>query len=110
MGPRSIDEPIGEFPTLAFILNKNFKQSIQQGEDATMNPNIMNEEERLKYEAQDKRLLFIQCNTVLVNRVTHTVLMDNSKQVGEVINNLSKKVKGKIQPNPNKYVIMASQN
>ena len=27
MGPRSIDEPIGEFPTLAFILNKNFKQS-----------------------------------------------------------------------------------
>jgi len=36
--------------------------------------------------------------------------MENSKQVGEVINNLSKKVKGKIQPNPNKYVIMASQN
>lgn len=38
MGPRSVDEPIGEFPTLAFILNKNFKkQSSQQGEDATMN-------------------------------------------------------------------------
>ena len=25
MGPRSVDEPIGEFPTLAFILNTNFK-------------------------------------------------------------------------------------
>jgi len=38
MGPRSMDEPIGEFPSLAFILNKNFKQSSQQqGEDATMN-------------------------------------------------------------------------
>lgn len=36
--------------------------------------------------------------------------MENSKQVGEIINNLSKKFKGKIQPNPNKYVIMASQN
>ena len=60
MGPRSLDEPIGEFPTLAFILNKNFKQSNQQGEDATMNiEQIQSEEERLALEAQDKRLLFI---------------------------------------------------
>lgn len=36
--------------------------------------------------------------------------MENSKQIGEVILSLSKKVKGKIQPNPSKYVIMASQN
>ena len=112
MGPRSMDEPIGEFPSLAFILNKNFKQSSQQqGEDATMNQGyIQSEEERIKLEAEDKRLLFIQCNTVLTKNITHTVVMENSKQVGEVINNLSKKVKGKIQPNPNKYVIMASQN
>lgn len=30
MGPRSVDEPIGEFPTLAFIVNKNFKKQSSQ--------------------------------------------------------------------------------
>ena len=71
---------------------------------------VQTEEERQKLEAEDKRLLFIQCNTVLTKNVTHTMPMENSKQVGDIIHNLSKKFKGKIQPNPNKYVIMASQN
>ena len=98
MGPRSVDEPIGEFPTLAFIVNKNFKkQSSQQGEDATMNQEyVQTEEERQKLEAEDKRLLLIQCNTVLTKNVTHTMPMENSKQVGDIIHNLSKKFKGKI--------------
>ena len=26
MGPRNPDEPIGEFPALAFVLNKKFKK------------------------------------------------------------------------------------
>ena len=26
MGPRNPDEPIGEFPSLAFVLNRKFKQ------------------------------------------------------------------------------------
>ena len=29
MGPRNPDEPIGEFPTLAFVLNKKFKQAVK---------------------------------------------------------------------------------
>ena len=27
MGPRNLEEPIGEFPTLAFIVNKNYKSN-----------------------------------------------------------------------------------
>ena len=27
MGPRNPDEPIGEFPTLAFVQNKNFSSA-----------------------------------------------------------------------------------
>ena len=27
MGPRTLDDPIGEFPKLAFVLNKRFKNS-----------------------------------------------------------------------------------
>ena len=45
----------------------------------------------------------------MINKIKHTVVMDNSKTVGEVILTLSKKVKGKIAPNPSKYIIMASQ-
>ena len=37
------------------------------------------------------------------------MIIENSKQVGEIVKLLSKKVKGKIQPNPDKYVIMMSQ-
>ena len=62
-----------------------------------MNPSLIhNEEERQALEAEDKRMLFIQCNTILTNQITHTVVMENSKQIGEIINVLSKKVKGKI--------------
>ena len=35
MGARNIDEPIGEFPTLAFILNKNFKAELGGSGDGT---------------------------------------------------------------------------
>ena len=47
-------------------------------------------------ELEDKRLLLVHCNTVLINKVNHTVVMENKQQVGEVINTLSKKVAGKI--------------
>ena len=57
---------------------------------------VQTEEERQKLEAEDKRLLFIQCRTVLMKNVTHTMALDNSKQVGEIIATLSKKYKGKI--------------
>ena len=36
--------------------------------------------------------------------------MDNSKQVGEIVHTLSKKVAGKIQANPAKYIIMMGNN
>lgn len=78
MGARNVDEPIGEFPTLAFILNKNFKQA-NEGDSEMNTQNIQSEEERKALEAQDKKLLFVTCNTVLINKVTHTVVMDNSK-------------------------------
>ena len=32
MGPRNQDEPIGEFATLAFVLNRNSRQASQAGE------------------------------------------------------------------------------
>ena len=57
---------------------------------------VQTEQQRQKLEAEDKRLLFIQCNTVLTKNVTHTMAMENSKQVGEIIQKLSKKFKGKI--------------
>ena len=60
-------------------------------------------------EQKDQRLLQIFCNTVLLSKVTHTVVMDNSKQVGEIVNTLAKKAKGKIMPNPNKYIILTAQ-
>jgi len=48
MGPRNIDEPIGEFPTLAFILNKNFKAppGESNGADANMESLITEEEKK----------------------------------------------------------------
>ena len=55
-------------------------------------------------------MLTIQCNTVLINKVTHTVVMDNGKQVGDIVYTLSKKAKGKIMPNPDKYIIMAASS
>ena len=106
MGPRNPDEPIGEFASLAFMLNKNFK-SARDGGSADVEQ-IQNEEERAELEAKDQRLLFVSCNTVILKKVTHTVVMDNKKQVGEVINMLAKKLKGKIQSNPGKYIIMMS--
>ena len=60
-------------------------------------------------ELEDKRMLLVHCNTVLINKVNHTVVMNNQQQVGEVINTLSKKVAGKIQPNPDKYIILMSE-
>ena len=78
MGPRNPDEPIGEFPTLAFIVNKKFKQAMPESGDAG---DITHQtvEERKKLEANDQRLLSIYCNTVLINKVRHTVVMDNGK-------------------------------
>ena len=54
-------------------------------------------------------MLTIQCNTVMINKTKHTVIMENHKTVGEVIMTLSKKLGGKLAPNPTKYIIMASQ-
>ena len=103
MGPRNPDEPIGEFAALAFVVNRDFKQASSANTEQ-----IQTQEERSQLDALDKRLLYITCNTVLVNKMTQTVVMDNRQQVGEVIIALSKKAKGKIQANPSKYVIMAS--
>ena len=42
MGPRSADEPIGEFSAMAFMINKKFKKQEASGADAQ----IQTEEER----------------------------------------------------------------
>ena len=55
MGPRNPDEPIGEFATLAFIVNKKFKQAMMPGQDSGDAGEITHqtEEERKKLEAND---------------------------------------------------------
>jgi hypothetical protein len=73
MGPRNADEPIGEFATLAFIANRSYKQA-----SSAITEQIQSQAEKNELEAQDKRLLFITCNTAMVNKMTHTVVMDNS--------------------------------
>ena len=82
MGPRNLEEPIGEFPTLAFIVNRNYREASNQlagSQGSEVNTqHIQTEEEKKALEAQDKTLLIVQCNTVLLNKVTHTVIMDNS--------------------------------
>ena len=50
------------------------------------------------------------CNTVQVKGDVKTVDMQNKQQVGELFIPLSKKVVGKIQPNPDKYIIMMAQD
>ena len=46
MGARNVDEPVGEFPTLAFIVNKNFKKdNAGEGADANLEA-LQTEEER----------------------------------------------------------------
>ena len=55
MGPRNPEEPIGEFATLAFTVNKKFKQTMipgQEGGDASEITH-QTEEERKKLEAND---------------------------------------------------------
>ena len=55
MGPRNPDEPIGEFPALAFVLNKKFKHAKKSA-----NENALEQQEaelRKKYEKDGKRLL-----------------------------------------------------
>jgi len=53
--------------------------------------------------------LFITCNTVQVKGLK-TVDMQNSAQVGELFQRLSKQVAGKIQPNPSKYIVMMAKD
>ncbi len=47
MGPRNPDEPIGEFTSLAFVANKNFKegQAGAAGQELALN-SLVSEEER----------------------------------------------------------------
>lgn len=75
MGPRNSEEPIGEFSSLAFVLNR--KASKQASQTANNLGVIQSEEERKALEAEDKRLLIVYCNTVLVNKQTYTVVMHN---------------------------------
>lgn len=66
MGPRNPDEQIGEFQTLAFVLNKRFKQA-QVTSDAASDLAIaalQTVEEQKALEEKDMRRLFITCNTV----------------------------------------------
>ena len=116
MGPRNIDEPIGEFTNLAFVENKKFKGVVNNNNVASAEDQkdlalaqVQSEEYRKNLELEDKRLLLVHCNTVLINKVNHTVVMANNQLVGDVINTLSKKVAGKIQPNPDKYIILMSE-
>ena len=37
MGPRNPDEPLGEFLSLAFVLNRNFKESTTAGLELDLN-------------------------------------------------------------------------
>ena len=59
-------------------MNKKFKQAMPESGDAG-DITHQTEEERKKLEANDQRLLSIYCNTVLINKVRHTVVMDNGK-------------------------------
>ena len=56
----------------------------------------MTEEQKRELEAQDKRLMFIECNTMLANKERLTIEMKNSQFVEEIVYALAKKVKGKI--------------
>ena len=79
MGPRNPDEAIGEFASLAFVANKKYKegQAGASGGDLALT-HLQSEDERKALQDNDQRLLIIECNTVLINKVTHTVVMKNS--------------------------------
>ena len=57
---------------------------------------LQTEEGRLELESKDQRMLFIECNTTLANKEKLTITMQNSQQVGEIVQTLVKKLKGKI--------------
>ncbi len=46
MGPRSPDEPIGEFTSLAFVANKNFKEGQAGAEGQELVLKFVSEEEK----------------------------------------------------------------
>ncbi len=54
MGPRNPDEPIGEFTSLAFVANKNFKegQAGAAGQELALN-SLVSEEERKAMQDKD---------------------------------------------------------
>ena len=85
MGPRSAEEPIGEFPALAFVLNKKFKGESGGGLDKSDLSNLQTEEEKARLAENDQRLLKIQCSTILVNKQKYTIALSNNDMVSAVI-------------------------
>ena len=97
MGPRNPDEPIGEFSTLAFVLNKKFKQAQKNA-----NENALESKEaelRKKYEQEDKRLLQVVFNTVAITSKMKSIVVQNSAKVGSILGQVSKNK----NLNPRKY-------
>ena len=87
MGPRNPDEPIGEFPALAFVLNKKFKNKTGGGPSAPDDQNTIEFQEqelRKKYEAEGKKMLSVVCNLTVLKSQTRSVVMENTDRIGKV--------------------------
>ena len=98
MGPRNVDEAIGEFEKLAFVENRNYK-SQSAAEDEFL------ESQSETLEADGKRLIHVYCNTVIVNSSNFSIPMDNTDRIQNIFQLISKKT-GRDKFNSKKYVIM----
>ena len=78
MGPRNFDEAVGEFPQLAFVENKRNKRNAF--EEATRESKEM----AAALEADDKRLINVFCNTVLINSANYALPMANTDKISTV--------------------------
>ena len=84
MGPRNPDEPIGEFPALAFVENKKYK-----GSKKNTSENIVDSEQELlrkKFEKEDKWLIQVVFNIATQKQKIKSIVVDNSAKIGSIFN------------------------